>query len=234
MTITATRTTKPESVKNADGTTTSAYTCSFCLEGRHAKCYRALVNGNKGVYLCPCAEPNCGGKILSCIDCKKVHDDVRPDTRQCIDRDGCNSRILARRQNDPIYQMVVQIQEKQAMAKEENKTPRAAAKPKTGVCKCGCEGTTKGGNFLPGHDARYVSEQVGFVLTKAKTEAVARKDIGAISEALQAKFDKSLGLARAKADKQAQAEKDRKAAAKVKADEAAKAKADKAKASAKS
>lgn len=32
--------------------------------------------------------------------------------------------------------------------------PRQAARPTSGTCICGCEGTTKGGRFLPGHDAK--------------------------------------------------------------------------------
>lgn len=107
------------------------------------------------------------------------------------------------------------------MAKTTETKVKREAKPKVGVCKCGCNGATKGGNFLPGHDARFVSEQVGFVLGKSKTEAVAKKEIAAISEALEAKFVKSLGLARAKATKQAEAEKQRQADAKAKAAEKA-------------
>lgn len=38
----------------------------------------------------------------------------------------------------------------------------AASEPAAGnpalVCHCGCNGTTKGGKYLPGHDARHVSE----------------------------------------------------------------------------
>lgn len=227
MSVTAVRTSsaKPETVANPDGTTTSAYVCGFCASGKHSLCYRALINGNKGVYLCPCAEPKCGGKILSCINCKKVHDDVTPGTRLCVDRTACEARVTTKRDADPGYQKILMIKEINKMAKTEEAKVKREAKPKTGVCKCGCEGTTKGGNFLPGHDARFVSEQVGFVTSKTKTEATARKEIGAISEALQAKFDKSLGLARDKAEKAAKAEKDRQTAKaeKAKADKEAKA-----------
>jgi len=41
---------------------------------------------------------------------------------------------------------------------------KAAPKPKTATCNCGCKGTTKGGRFLPGHDAKLKSRLV----TKAK------------------------------------------------------------------
>lgn len=44
-----------------------------------------------------------------------------------------------------------------------NMTPRRrrspkADRPRTGTCICGCEGATKGGRFLPGHDAKLKSK----------------------------------------------------------------------------
>lgn len=40
---------------------------------------------------------------------------------------------------------------------------KAERKPKAAkagqICGCGCKGTTKGGRFLPGHDARFHSAQ---------------------------------------------------------------------------
>lgn len=204
--------------------------CGFCADGNHARCPHAIENGKvHGLWFCNCAEPNCGGKILSCIHCKKVHDDVTPDTRQCVDRDACAARIQVRRDNDPNYQNIITIIEENKVAKVAEKAVKAEKAAKTGICKCGCEGTTKGGNFLPGHDARFVSEQVGHVTGKNKTEAVARKEVLAVSESLAAKFDKSLGLAKAKAEKAKKAEADKAAATKAKAEEK-KAKAEKAKA----
>jgi len=38
-----------------------------------------------------------------------------------------------------------------------DKAPRAAKTPQE--CTCGCKGMTKGGRFLPGHDARYHAAQ---------------------------------------------------------------------------
>ncbi len=202
--------------------------CGFCSDGNHNRCPHAIENGlskatppRPRIWLCPCAEPGCGGTILSCIRCKRVHDDVDPTERVCMDRDACNARIDHGRRNNPIYQQVREIQEKHRMAKEENKPVREPAKPKVGVCKCGCEGATKGGDFLPGHDARLVSQTVKAVLEKKQTEAAARKTMSPFSDALKAKFDKSLGLAQAKVTKAAEAEK-----AKAEA-KAAKAKADK-------
>lgn len=100
---------------------------------------------------------------------------------------------------------------------EKKATAKAAAKPKTGTCQCGCKGTTKGGKFLPGHDARFVSTLVTSAeeknFTKASLDAgrSALKSAGA-SPALVAKFEKSAGLAKDRVAKKAQAAEDRKAA----------------------
>ena len=112
------------------------------------------------------------------------------------------------------------------MAKiQENKEKAAkSTKPKTGTCVCGCNGTTKGGKFLPGHDARFVSTLVTSVsdanFTKASEQSARKslKDVGA-SDALTGKFDKSLGIARDKAEKAkaAKAEKEKAKAEKANA-----------------
>lgn len=199
--------------------------CGFCNNHDHEHCPHAIRNGNKGLWFCACAGPNCGGKILSCIDCKKVHDDVLPDTRTCVDKDACTARIEARRNNDPFFQRVVRAEERAKMTKQAENTEKREKVAKEADCSCGCGGKTKGGKFLPGHDARFVSEQVGHVLGKNKKEDVARAEVAAISEALGAKFDKSLSINRAKAEKAA-------ADTKAKADKAEADKAEKAKAAA--
>lgn len=218
---------------------TGTHPCGFCKDGRHERCCRAIDNGvtkttpvRARVWLCPCEETGCGGKILSCVRCKKVHDDVNPDNRVCIDLDACTARMETRRANNPLYQQVREIQEKHIMAKAENTKTREPAKPKEGTCQCSCEGKTKGGTFLPGHDARMVSRLVGEVLDKQTTEAKARAALKPFSDALKAKFEKSLGIAQEKEQKRAEAEK-AKADAKKAAD-AAKAEKAKAKAAAKS
>lgn len=105
------------------------------------------------------------------------------------------------------------------MAKIENDKAKAETKAKTKeptFCLC-CGEATKGGLFLPGHDARHVSTLVEAVMSKNSTEAQARKSLkdDKVSEKLVAKFDKSLGLAQEKAAKKAAAEKEKKAASKA-------------------
>lgn len=218
---------------------TGSLLCGFCNDGHHDRCPHAIENNvtkenppRRRIWLCPCEEPDCGGTILSCVNCKKVHDDVDPATRLCMDQDACAARIEARRANNPLYQQVHEIQEKHRMAKEQTKTEKAPAKPKVGTCKCGCEGETKGGNFLPGHDARLVSRLVNeVVVDKSTTEANARKTMAPFSDALKGKFEKQIGIAKDKAAKRVEAEKAKKAA-KAEAEKAKSAKAEKAPANA--
>lgn len=139
------------------------------------------------------------------------------------------ARVEASRANNPYYLKVIESERRAKVAKQEENKVQAEKKAKTGICKCGCEGVTKGGNFLPGHDARFVSEQVAHVIGKNKTKAVARKQIADVSEVLAAKFDKSMTLREEAEAKRDAAIKERKEA-KAKADAEKKAKAEKAKA----
>lgn len=49
------------------------------------------------------------------------------------------------------------------------------AKPK---CECGCKTATKGGRFLPGHDAKLKSKLVGAVRDGDKAAAKRMRDLG--------------------------------------------------------
>lgn len=179
-------------------------------QGRHEK----YKNGVVWVCGCPCNE----GRI-KCAHCGNRNDtEVDPTTWECFDIEGCRATVKERWESNPFSQQLREIKEKVDMAKIENDKAKAerSTKPKTGTCVCGCNGTTKGGKFLPGHDARFVSTLVGTVAEakfSAKAEQAARKslkDVGA-SDALIGKFDKSVGLAKDKSEKAA-------AAAKAKAD----------------
>lgn len=110
------------------------------------------------------------------------------------------------------------------MAETAEKTPRKKAEPKVGKCLVTGK-PTKGGNFLPGMDARYVSLLVTDVTegksTQAQAEAKIKGDLGEKHANLLAKFQKSLGLAKERAERK---ERDAKAKANAKADKKAPAK----------
>jgi hypothetical protein len=189
----------------------------------HPNCPRAVRNGPNAqfkIITCECKEPGCGDQVLRCTYCKSEEPGaIDPNDWSCIDKESCRAGIQTRLVNNPLYQELEEIRST-AMAKVANEnaekaTKKAAAAPKTGEC-LHCGGTTKGGKFLPGHDAAYVSALVAESLKTPKTEDANRKKAVAASESLGRKFDKSIGLAKDKAAKKAK-DAEAKAAEKAKA-----------------
>lgn len=210
--------------------------CGFCGSGHHDQCVIGTVMRksskypNGVVWLCKCPHEVCTAirkqHPTKCTECgNRNSSEVDKETWLCIDTADCHATVTARRDSDPLLADIRKATEMAKIQETEKKvTKRAAAKPKTGTCQCGCKGTTKGGKFLPGHDARFVSTLVATVedanFTKASLAAARKslKDAGA-SDALQAKFEKSASLAVERRDKKAaaQAEKDAAKAEKAKA-----------------
>lgn len=206
--------------------------CGFCESGYHANCSVGVKNAtprekhpNGSVFLCLCEEGECTEGRRKCTYCNnRVTDEVDPVTWECFDIETCRSDVEAKREADPLLRQLREAKESANMAKIQDTQVKAEKVAKTKeptFCLVTGE-PTKGGKFKPGMDARYVSERVADVLGKVRTEAQARKQMkdDGVSDALVGKFDKSLGLARDKAEKTA-------AAAKAKADAKAE-KADKA------
>lgn len=134
----------------------------------------------------------------------------------CLDKTACEARRQARLDANPTIQLIRTLKEIRMSQTATEKPAREPKAPKTGNC-LHCGEVTKGGKFLPGHDAAFVSDQVGLVMADPKNEKKARQAMAETSEALQKKFERSLELAREKAEKQ------KKAAAAAKEEKAAKA-----------
>lgn len=124
----------------------------------HARCAGAWPRPDGVVVSCPC--PQHAGEYR-CRNCRHEHttpDDFDITGRQCADHDACTSRISrAHPQDTPIRKQL-----------------REAA-PRTGRdCECACGGTTRGGRFMPGHDAKLTS----LLLAAAKQgDEAAREDL---------------------------------------------------------
>ena len=54
-------------------------------------------------------------------------------------------------------------------------------------CECGCDGTTKGGRFLPGHDAKLKKHLIGLALSGKKRAANRLEQLGWIKHLAIAK-----------------------------------------------
>ena len=196
--------------------------CGFCGTGNHENCAIGIKHHGKHekykngiVWACKCTEGGCTPGRRKCADCgNRVTEEVDPDTWTCFDSLACQTVIETRREDNPFLAQLRDIKERVNMAKIENAEKVKAEKaPKVGSCAC-CGGETKGGNFLPGHDARFVSSIVSTIVEAGftkKAEDAGRKQLkeAGASEKLTAKFDKSLGLAKEKAEKRAAAEKEK-------------------------
>lgn len=210
-------------------------TCGFCATKNHENCTvgtkhqgRHEQHPNGVVWVCNCS---CNEGRRKCADCgNRNTDEVSRETWTCIDTEACHAAVTTKRENNPFLAQLRDIKEKVTMAKiEENaeKADKAAKdKPKTYCLVTGEE--TKGGLFKPGMDARYVSERVIEVenakfADKAVEKARARMAKDGVSDKLKAKFEKSLGLAKERADRKVAAAKEKEAA---KAEKEAKAKAE--------
>lgn len=203
--------------------------CGFCSTEHHVNCCIAVegqVNEqfpDGRVWLCQCEEKACADRArIKCFDCgNRVEAEIDPDTWRCIDIEACQAEIQAKREANPLYAQLREIEEKVTMAETKTKTAKkAAAAPKVGKCLC-CGSATKGGDFLPGHDARFVSQRVAAVLDGNEAKADARKACGDVSANLGAKFGKSLNLATERKAAKAKAAKDKAAAKKAPAKKAA-------------
>lgn len=218
MTETVTGDTPPLTGKEREIKMTKCGHCSFPATNwqgpgtPHPNCPRAVRNGPNARYkliTCECREPGCGDQVLRCTYCKTEEQDaIDPNDWSCIDKESCRNRINTSLMNNPAYQAITEIR-RTSMAKVANENAEKAAKrekaaPKVGKC-LHCDGVTKGGKFLPGHDAAYVSALVAATLAKPASADANRKKALAGSETLAAKFDKSLRLANEREEKKATA-----------------------------
>lgn len=165
--------------------------CNFCATGWHRSCPGAVRNAGPAgkLVLCYCCRLD-----PRCLDCGQT-EEVDSQTWSCVDEFGCALRVRARLDASPLHQ---QLQACRSDSAERARRIRTSAeelrrglpadeldefdrpqekklrtpRPATGNCEC-CGEPTRGGRFLPGHDARLKSR-----LRKASAEG----DVEATSE----------------------------------------------------
>lgn len=203
--------------------------CGFCATRNHENCAVGVKHDGphskypKGVvWVCGCEHEDCGPNRRKCAYChNRTTEQINPETWECFDVEGCRAGVEAKREADPLHRQLREIEEQVKMAKIENtqeKAEKKAATREPTFCLVTGE-PTKGGLFKPGMDARYVSERVTEAINgkfSAKVVEAQRKRMtkDGVSDALKAKFEKSLALAQDKAEKR-EAAKAEKAAAKA-------------------
>lgn len=198
------------------------HACGFCAAGLHHLCKVATWNpgsgkivipaagGQPAVYSgealwCACPDPECEGKRPSCRECG-YDPGFTLDLGEglvCLDRAECALRVSQRLENDPIHLLLLEcrttrIVDGEAVERPRRATPaeQAAAKAAKAAarargCLC-CGESTKGGLFLPGHDARFVAVLAGKVRAGEIEADEAQLALADCSPALQAKLAKRL------------------------------------------
>lgn len=189
--------------KPAPYTVVGQYPCGFCNNGFHENCVGATKNGQNApskVIVCGCAQEGCGSTKLRCLDCNtRIIDYIDPAYWRCVEQAECMLRQQQYLDNDPLVQSIRKIKESSMAKAETEKKPAAPKAPTTGTCLVTGK-PTKGGKFAPGQDAKYVSIKVAAVVAGKTTEADVLKEMTGhgLSDALKAKFQKSVGLALAR------------------------------------
>lgn len=170
--------------------------CTFPATGEpHAHCPIATLNGD-GVTVLRCA-CTCSAYLIKCFTCglrEQEADDgtgeVNPETWRCFDEDACAARIEARLAANPVIQQIRAIQ---AASETRVRAERIAttSRPTSGKC-LHCGEPTKGGMFLPGHDAAFLSLATATIVAGDATLSEVLDswaELG-ISEALRGKLQK--------------------------------------------
>lgn len=149
--------------------------CGFCVDGSHDNCCIAIRWGKHGERVwrcsCTCETATTGTR---CLDCGRKGREVT-DRSVCTDQDECREYVQARRRDHLARYGGDDI-------------PRRLPKHRTpvgGRCLC-CDAPTRGGRFLPGHDARWLSIQVKTYL--ATRDNRIEQQVREVSAALHAKF----------------------------------------------
>lgn len=184
--------------------------CGWCITGDHERCCVTIeLSATKGtVYNCPCScnttgEYSPANRRTRCLECGRRDVEVGP-SHKCANYDECQDFIAARRAKDPQWQALQVLDNENRVSGSpkpvrEPKSPKEPKPAKGGRCRC-CDGPTKGGLFLPGHDARYISQQAELIVGGRQDLLVARLDD--LSPALFVKLTKRVDTIKADRAKQ--------------------------------
>lgn len=177
-------------------------------------CPVGVANGDGiTIYKCTCA---CSVNLIRCLDCGLIErfedrDDldpkaynewlteratseheVNPATWRCYDPAECAAKIERRLAADPLIQMIrsFQANAEKRVARERAERP-SSSRPTSGKC-LHCGEPTKGGMFLPGHDAAFLAAAVQTISAGDATLGdVLNTWTGlGVSEALRGKLEK--------------------------------------------
>ncbi|QXJ40722.1 hypothetical protein [Curtobacterium phage Parvaparticeps] len=189
----------------------SIYPCGFCVASpgneRHDLCPSA-VESNGRALRCPCGCQR--SRQIRCFTCDRREDEhlgqeVDHATWRCFDLDSCAAALEARLATNPTIALIRSIAREKNERSEKPTLPRTSpAARKSGAC-LHCGEATKGGLFLPGHDAAWLSQMVKELIASHPADPELRMRMGedridfmrekGCSDALIAKFRKRVATA---------------------------------------
>lgn len=188
--------------------TFNKYPCGYCavanVNGDHKACKRAIRAGDGHIMLCPCNDPDKheipdASKHVFCTQCYNEDiDELDEKLYLCWDREDCDNRVRSRLAKDPTIQLIHSAYLNADFAKRADndrkkvQRTRNPSRPSSGKCLC-CGEPTSGGMFLPGHDARLVSQTAKKVEAGADPHTTLSefKALG-VSDALYGKLERKL------------------------------------------
>lgn len=198
--------------------------CGGCVHGHHDLCPGAVFNPGSGEVIipgsgstptlyagelryCPCDDPTHVPRTIRCRSCGYRNPDTgTTDRGECVDSDACRVRsstnqlflFLRECQTTRVVTSgALQERARRATPAERDEARAQRTAQKARPCLCGCSGATKGGLFLPGHDARLVSKwgaDYDGADPDRQRDAVDRFAALGMSPALAAKLAKRLGV----------------------------------------
>ena len=171
--------------------TSGTRACGFCSVNNHDHCIVVIRNGNGTPWRCGCG---CGESVngVKCVDCGNRNiEEVDARLSLCSDRQACADTLETRRRNSPVHQFITESHTRLKEKKMSETTTKTREKVvKVGKCRC-CAGETKGGEFLPGHDARFVGQLAVQVVGGSASRDDAFEKLEGLPK-LQAKLDARL------------------------------------------
>lgn len=166
--------------------------CGFCIDGRHQLCCVVLRQGSAKtghtLWRCGCSCDTAKG--TRCLNCGRRGVEVVPGST-CLDAEECGIYVETKRSAKCRDLFGSDDQPRPTGGEPAKRSPRKPANPSSGQCLC-CGDATRGGRFLPGHDARWLSQRAASYLETADEAIV--EEIRSTSDALFAKFAKKVGL----------------------------------------
>lgn len=195
------------SPRSRSGRVSPMTVCGYCaFGGNHHQCPGGVRNGNGSIHQCSCrATERCGQ--LRCTECNnRTPGEVGSDWH-CLNKTDCEIEQEKTAQNNPTVMRIRAIREAHGMdapvapgtepgTPGPTKTARSSRPPRKagGPCLCGCEETTGGGKFKPGHDSKYLNKLVEKAARGGRHTSEAQDLAAEVSPAFLGKLRKRAGL----------------------------------------